>query len=159
MELNDYLKRWYQEDQDRNAESSRSSSITSAPLEDDHYTQWINSTAKSKFAASRDVSEIDKYLRLEPHVTHEPIQWWVDHWQTFPALSQFALDVFAIPAMAADCERQFSLAKLTLTSQRLAMGAETLERVHCLRNWVRRGGVRLGNWNGNQTSHANPSDS
>ncbi|EMT73071.1 hypothetical protein FOC4_g10000323 [Fusarium odoratissimum] len=60
-----------------------------------------------------------------------------------------ALDVFAIPAMATDCERQFSLAKLTLTSQRLAMGADTLERVHCLGNWVRHGGVKLGSWVGN----------
>jgi hypothetical protein len=42
---------------------------------------------------------------------------------------QLALDVFAIPAMASDCERQFSLAKLTLTSQRLSIGADTLEHV------------------------------
>ncbi|KAM4066285.1 integrase core domain-containing protein [Hirsutella rhossiliensis] len=56
--------------------------------------------------------------------------WWRDYKQTFPALSSFALDVFAIPAMATDCERQFSLAKLTLTSQRLAMRADTLEQVH-----------------------------
>ncbi|KAH7235317.1 hypothetical protein BKA59DRAFT_484675 [Fusarium tricinctum] len=33
--------------------------------------------------------------------------------------------------MASDCERQFSLAKLTLTSQRLSMGADTLEHVQC----------------------------
>lgn len=159
MELKNYFKRWYQEDQNKNTENTRSSSTTPASLEDDHYTQWINSRAKSKFTTSGDVSEIDKYLRLEPDDTHEPIQWWVDHRQTFPALSRFALDVFAIPAMAADCERQFSLAKLTLTSQRLAMGAETLERVHCLRNWVRHGSVKLGSWIGNQASSVSPSDS
>jgi hypothetical protein len=48
--------------------------------------------------------------------------------------------------MASACERQFSLAKLTLTSQRLLMGADTLERVQCLYNWVRHGGVKLGSW-------------
>ncbi|KAJ0124188.1 Zinc metalloproteinase dpy-31 [Fusarium oxysporum f. sp. albedinis] len=117
--------------------------------EDDHYTQWINSRTKKAFATSSSVSEMDKYLRLEPQDTQEPIQWWRDHKPSFPVLSSFALDVFAIPAMATDCERQFSLAKLTLTSQRLAMGADTLERVHCLRNWVRHGGVKLGSWVGN----------
>jgi hypothetical protein len=51
-------------------------------------------------------------------------------------LSSFTLDIFTIPAIATDCERQFSLAKLILTSQRLAMGADMLERVYYLRNWV-----------------------
>jgi hypothetical protein len=34
--------------------------------------------------------------------------------------------------------------KLTLTSQRLAMGSDTLEEVQCMKNWVRRGVVTLG---------------
>jgi hypothetical protein len=47
----------------------------------------------------------------------------------FPTVSQLALDILAIPAMATDCERSFSLAKLTWTSQRLSMTAETLEKL------------------------------
>ncbi|KAJ6437529.1 tyrosinase [Purpureocillium lavendulum] len=101
--------------------------------EEDHYTQWINSRTKKTFATSGSVSELDKYFRLELQDTQEPIQWWRDHGNSFPALSSFALDVLAIPAMASDCERQFSLAKLTLTSQRPAMGADTLERIHSQR--------------------------
>lgn len=42
--------------------------------------------------------------------------------------------LYQLPNKASDCERQFSLDKLMLISQRLAMGADTLERVHCLRN-------------------------
>ncbi|KAJ6436625.1 endonuclease/exonuclease/phosphatase [Purpureocillium lavendulum] len=110
--------------------------------EEDHYTQWINSRTKKTFATSGSVSELDKYFRLELQDTQEPIQWWRDHGNSFPALSSFALDVLAIPAMASDCERQFSLAKLTLTSQRPAMGADTLERIHCLRNWAVIGAFR-----------------
>ncbi|RKK06782.1 hypothetical protein BFJ65_g18336 [Fusarium oxysporum f. sp. cepae] len=143
--IKDYFARWYQSNQRTDDLQSKSaSSLTNRGKEDDHYTQWINSRTKKAFATSSSVSEMDKYLRLEPQDTQEPIQWWRDHKPSFPVLSSFALDVFAIPAMATDCERQFSLAKLTLTSQRLAMGADTLERVHCLRNWVRHGGVKLG---------------
>ncbi|KAI8416773.1 hypothetical protein FOFC_03106 [Fusarium oxysporum] len=145
--IKDYFARWYQSNQRTDDLQSKSaSSLTNRGKEDDHYTQWINSRTKKAFATSSSVSEMDKYLRLEPQDTQEPIQWWRDHKPSFPVLSSFALDVFAIPAMATDCERQFSLAKLTLTSQRLAMGADTLERVHCLRNWVRHGGVKLGSW-------------
>ncbi|KNB16592.1 hypothetical protein FOXG_14416 [Fusarium oxysporum f. sp. lycopersici 4287] len=148
--IKDYFARWYQSNQRTDDLQSKSaSSLTNRGKEDDHYTQWINSRTKKAFATSSSVSEMDKYLRLEPQDTQEPIQWWRDHKPSFPVLSSFALDVFAIPAMATDCERQFSLAKLTLTSQRLAMGADTLERVHCLRNWVRHGGVKVGSWVGN----------
>ncbi|ODA78128.1 hypothetical protein RJ55_06731 [Drechmeria coniospora] len=146
--MKDYFARWYQTNQQNDKEQSKPASMGTGK-EDDHYTQWINSRTKKAFATSGSVSELDKYLRLEPQDTQEPIQWWRDHKHAFPALSSFALDVFAIPAMATDCERQSSLAKLTLTSQRLAMGADTLERVHCLKNWVRHGGVKLGSWGGN----------
>ncbi|KJZ68419.1 hypothetical protein HIM_12196 [Hirsutella minnesotensis 3608] len=146
--MKDYFARWYQTNQQNDTEQSKPASMATGK-EDDHYTQWINSRTKKASATSGSISELDKYLRLEPQDTQDPIQWWRDHKHTFPTLSSFALDVFAIPAMATDCERQFSLAKLTLTSQRLAMGADTLEQVHCLKNWVRHGGVRLGSWGGN----------
>ncbi|KAM4061960.1 PIF1-like helicase [Hirsutella rhossiliensis] len=128
--MKDYFARWYQTNQldclqgEKGERKSFNDKEQSKPAsmgtgkEDDHY-----------------LYALDKYLRLEPEDTQEPIQWWRDHKQTFPALSSFALDVFAIPAMATDCERQFSLAKL-------AMRADTLEQVHCLKNW-------LGSWGGN----------
>lgn len=145
--IKNYFARWYHEDEQKDKDQSKFTSLSvEACKEDDRYTQWINSRTRRTFATSGSVSELDKYLRLEPQDTQEPIQWWREHKQSFPVLSRFALDVFAIPAMATDCERQFSLAKLTLTSQRLAMSADTLERVHCLRNWVRHGGVKLGSW-------------
>jgi hypothetical protein len=58
-------------------------------------------------------------------------------------ISQLALDILAIPAMATDCERSLSLDKLTLTTQRLSMTTETLEKLQCLKNWVRHGAVKL----------------
>ncbi|KAH7460134.1 hypothetical protein FOMA001_g19654 [Fusarium oxysporum f. sp. matthiolae] len=143
--IKDYFTRWYDANQGLCEEITK---YEAAPRtmgqEDDQYTQWINSKTKKAFATGGSVGELERYLRLEPQDTQDAIQWWRDHRASSPSLSSFALDVFAIPAMASDCERQFSLAKLTLTSQRLSMGADTLEHVQCLKNWVRQGGVRLG---------------
>ncbi|KAJ0136169.1 Uncharacterized protein HZ326_20826 [Fusarium oxysporum f. sp. albedinis] len=127
----DYFTRWYDANQGLCGETMK---YNVAPRtmgqEDDH------------------IGELEWYLRLESQDTQDAIQWWRDHRASFPSLRSFALDVFAIPAMTSDCERQFSLAKLTLTSQRLSMGPDTLEHVQCLKYWVRQGGVKLGSWVG-----------
>ena len=103
--------------------------------------QWVKSrTAKTTAMGS----ELEWYLQLESQETEDPIEWWMAHQGQFPMISQLALDILAIPAMATDCERSFSLAKLTLTTQRLSMTTETLEKLQCLKNWVRHGAVKLG---------------
>ncbi|PWI64318.1 hypothetical protein PCL_11289 [Purpureocillium lilacinum] len=145
--IKDYSSRWYSRERERHEETGLDNSARrTMGQEDDQYTQWINSKTKKALEMGGNNTELDRYLRLEPQDTQDPIQWWREHTSSFPSLSSFALDVFAIPAMASDCERQFSLAKLTLTSQRLSMSADTLERVQCLKNWVRHGGVTLDYW-------------
>lgn len=107
--------------------------------------EWMNSTVERLQDRATDLSELERYLRLDlPVRVDDPIQWWLDRKQQFPTLSQLALDLFSIPAMAADCERTFSLAKLTLTSQRLSMDPRTLELIQCLKNWLRRNAITLG---------------
>ena len=64
------------------------------------------------------------------------MQWWKDRQHHFPTLSRFAIDLYAIPAMAAEPERCFSVSKLTMTTQRLAMAPETLEKLQCLKSWL-----------------------
>ena len=46
-----------------------------------------------------------------------------------------ALDFFSVPAMSAECERVFSLAKIALATQRLHMNETTLEPLICLKLW------------------------
>lgn len=65
---------------------------------------------------------------VEPQETDDPVDWWIAHQGSFPVLSRLVLDIFAIPAMATDCERCFSLARLSLTSQRLSMSAVEVTR-------------------------------
>ncbi|KNB18687.1 hypothetical protein FOXG_16134 [Fusarium oxysporum f. sp. lycopersici 4287] len=146
--IKDYFTRWYGANQGLCEETTK---YDAAPRtigqEDDQYTQCINSKTKKAFATGGSVSELEKYLRLEPQDTQDAIEWWRDYRASFPSLSSFALDVFAIPAMASDCERQFSLAKLTLMSEALD-GRRYIGTFQCLKNWVRQGGVRLGSWVG-----------
>ncbi|KAF4966507.1 hypothetical protein FSARC_5821 [Fusarium sarcochroum] len=82
--------------------------------------------------------------RLEPEQVDDPARWWIDHSNAFPRLSRFALDVLAIPAMSTDCERAFSLAKLTVSSQRHSLLGSSIESIQLLKNWVRGGHVTLG---------------
>jgi hypothetical protein len=111
--------------------------------EDSEYRQWLDSRASE--VAANDSSELDQYFRQSiAQPVDEPIQWWMSHRRTFPTLSRLALDILAIPAMATDCERTFSLARLTLTSQRLSMAPSRLEEVQCLKNWLRGGSVSIG---------------
>ncbi|KAG7416668.1 hypothetical protein Forpi1262_v016769 [Fusarium oxysporum f. sp. raphani] len=114
--IKDYFTRWYDANQGLCEETTK---YDAAPRtmgrEDDQYTQWINSKTKKAFATGGSVGELERYLRLEPQDTQDAIQWWRDHRASFPSLSSFALDVFAIPAMASDyqivMERQMEAMK------------------------------------------------
>ncbi|KAM6513179.1 hypothetical protein FALCPG4_18921 [Fusarium falciforme] len=108
-----YFERWYSNDDDASGESIVAMpSLTPRP-EQSKFEQWVKSR-QPKLSATG--SELERYYRLEPEQVNDPIQWWTDHRNAFPRLSRFALDVLAIPAMATDCERPFSLAKLIVTS-------------------------------------------
>lgn len=141
-----YFERWYSNDETASREPVvRQTPIARRP-EPSKFEQWVHSR-QPKLSASG--CELERYYRLEPEDVTDPIQWWVDHRSAFPQLSRFALDVLAIPAMATDCERAFSLAKLTVTSQRHSLLGSTVEELQLLKNWVRGGCVTLGGlcWN------------
>ncbi|KAF6820625.1 transposase-like protein [Colletotrichum plurivorum] len=104
--------------------------------DDSHFRQWVNSRHRQ---TPPRTDELDLYLRRPPEETSEPVRWWLNHSDTFPTLSRLAIDVLAVPAMAADCERAFSTAKLTLTSQRMNMKPETIESLQLSKNWLKRG--------------------
>ena len=47
-----------------------------------------------------------------------------------------ALDILSIPAMAADPERLFSGAKISITDRRNRLGIQTIEALECLKSWL-----------------------
>jgi hypothetical protein len=154
-DLHLYWDRWYRDRlADEALAKSSSSSHRNLPLIQSYtnhsaFDQWVKSRRLRRL--SQEESELSSYLNIDrsylPDVIN-PVAWWLTQRETFPTVSQLAIDILAIPAMAADCERAFSLAKLTLTSQRLAMASSTMEQIQCLKNWVHRGAVRLGGCDG-----------
>ena len=117
--LEGYWTAWYRDQV--NSESlprpvSRQQKLQ-AKQEDGEYDQWLGTDLIRLRNGASDATELERYLRLKlPIGVDNPITWWMDRRQEFPTLSTLALDLFSIPAMAADCERAFSLAKLTLTT-------------------------------------------
>ncbi|KAG6980228.1 putative AC9 transposase [Fusarium oxysporum f. sp. conglutinans] len=136
-----YFERWYSKNDDDSSESiSATSSLTPRP-EQSRFEQWVKSR-QPKLSATG--SELERYYRLEPEQVDDPVLWWIDHSNAFPRLSRFALDVLAIPAMSTDCERAFSLAKLTVSSQRHSLLGSSIESIQLLKNWIKGGCVTLG---------------
>jgi hypothetical protein len=76
---------------------------------------------------------LDKYARyclLSQHHNFKDVQrWWIEERQKrdFPNLSRMALDILSIPAMAADPERLFSSAGLTVTDRRNHLLIESIK--------------------------------
>jgi hypothetical protein len=55
----------------------------------------------------------------------------------FLNLSRMGLDILLIPAMAADLERLFSSAGLTVTDCRNHFSIESIEALECIKSWVK----------------------
>lgn len=156
--LRDYFDRWYpssespQADKSTPAATSKAGMATVAKMIPQ--LQERPHREPSKFQSFVDASlshdttggpkELDRYLRLESQNVDDPVAWWRTHMDEFPRLSKLALDILAIPAMASDCERAFSLAKLIMTSQRIRMNDLTLGELMMLKNWVLHSAVSLG---------------
>jgi len=90
--------------------------------------------------------EIDRYFEVAKKQggdVKKPLEWWIARRAEFPCLSRFAFDMLAIPAMAAENERVFSLAKLVMSTQRQSMSDETLDQLMCLKMWLRQNIISL----------------
>ncbi|KAI0568828.1 Dimer-Tnp-hAT domain-containing protein, partial [Pyrenophora tritici-repentis] len=69
------------------------------------------------------------------------IKWWAQptQRQTFPALSQLAIDVLSAFAMSAESERTFSKARRTTSWERSQLSANTIRCSELLKDWSHRG--------------------
>ena len=96
-----------------------------------------------KYARPASQDEYQDYCNGEPYdIGKMPaLKWWCQDQQRkrWPRLSYMAIDILSIPAMSDEPERVFSGARRTVSWDRAQMGAETLERVECLKHWKRSG--------------------
>lgn len=80
--------------------------------EDDSFYYGLLNTPTTR--ADPEVEVVDEYVKYinkdRDEDVRNPLQWWRDHQSTYPNLAQIAFDLFAIPAMSSECERNFSKA-------------------------------------------------
>ena len=65
------------------------------------------------------------------------LNYWNSRIRSQPDLARFALDMLALPASSAECERIFSSAKLLITASRNRLHPNIIEANECLRAWFR----------------------
>jgi hAT family C-terminal dimerisation region len=101
----------------------------------------FNNYIYDRLAASDIQDEYDAYCIAPPLPTAPPnlIQYWDRQAAISLSLSQMALDLLSIPAMAAECERVFSSSKILISDRRNRLKDDIIEASECLNYWYRRG--------------------
>lgn len=84
--------------------------------------------------------EIDRYLGEHLRPVDDVFAWWRVNKDRFPTLFTMAMDLLSIPPMSTHCERSFSRAGLTISSQRHSLEADTINVYQCLGSWLPTGG-------------------
>jgi hAT family C-terminal dimerisation region len=78
------------------------------------------------------------YIERDPEVrlsNEEVLDYWNSRLLSQPDMAHFALDMLALPASSAECERVFSSAKLLITSARNRLNPDIVEINECLKCW------------------------
>jgi hAT family C-terminal dimerisation region len=82
-----------------------------------------------------DSDSSNEFLDIDPSILASVTQGRPDDAQsTFPTLHLWALDILAIPAMSAECERVFSSTKKLITPERTRLSEEPIEASEYLKN-------------------------
>jgi hypothetical protein len=96
-----------------------------------------------KYTRPASEDEYQDYCAGEPYDIGKisALEWWCQDQQRkrWPRLSYMAIDILSIPAMSDEPERVFSGSRRTVSWDRAQLGAETLEKVECLKHWKRSG--------------------
>ena len=84
-------------------------------------------------ATERD--ELREYLDAPVVPCHDPIKWWYDNHETYPALSRMARDILSIPPSSTSVERLFSKGRNLLDFKRNRLSARTIRASLSLGSW------------------------
>ena len=73
-------------------------------------------------------------LRIGDSNDFNVIQYWLDRYKSQPNLTQFALNILAIPPISDECERLFSSYKILLEDRRSHLQMDIIKANECLRH-------------------------
>jgi hypothetical protein len=110
------------------------------------FRAWVHAQIEDE--DTKDADEFQKYTNKSPTALEEqekedfnPISWWNERRGKFPSLYLYAFDTLSCPAMSTECERVFSGAKRTISSDRNRLSSGVIEACECLKTWWRVGVV------------------
>src|SRR5207248_975497 len=88
--------------------------------------------------------EFDRFINDPPvklPKNASALDWWLNpsNCINYPSLYRMAIDILSIPPMSAEPERIFSGAWRTILWQRMKLGPVNIERIECLKSWIRTG--------------------
>ncbi len=81
--------------------------------------------------------ELDRYLLFEFDKSKkeaEPLEFWKNHSDKFPFLSQYARSILSIPATTTNVEREFSSAGFILNERRTNLQSNKLDEMLLIRS-------------------------
>jgi hypothetical protein len=111
-------------------------------------------TGARTFKRAKRVSQLDEYFGdIREDLTNtsmahqkllaDPWLWWLQIGRTrYPVIFKMARDYLTIPSTSCDCERAFSRARRTITSDRNALSCSTVEALQLQKDWLNRGVVQ-----------------
>jgi len=106
----------------------------------DAYDEW----EKRQAVVISIKDEFDRFINDPPVKLPNgtsALDWWLNpsNRMSYPSLYRMAIDILSIPPMSAEPERIFSGARRTISWQRMKLGPVNIERIECLKSWIRTG--------------------
>lgn len=87
--------------------------------------------------------DLRKFKETADKRLNNPLLWWEEVGKKeYPTLYRMALDYLSIPPTSCDCERAFSGARRTVTTDRNLLHGTTIEALQLQKNWIRNGVVK-----------------
>ena len=88
-------------------------------------------------------SELERFTEYTPTKAEQkivnPLEYWKGMKHKYPILFRMAMDIFSIPAMSSECEREFSSAGDVVTSDRNRLDDKTIESLELQKSWLNKG--------------------
>jgi len=118
--------------------------LASASTEEGEVLDEFDKYMQQQANLTLDRDEFDHFIKgvpskLAPRTSS--LDWWLQESNrvAYPGLSRMAIDILSIPPMSAEAERVFSGARRTISWDRFRLGHHNIERLECMKSWIRTG--------------------
>lgn len=145
------LRRLWESEYKPDAELGRAER-SPTPVEQESYLERIlnqqaptNTTRVTRPSSRKD--ELYLYLQEPPTAFLGFMEYWKAREAEWPHLASMAFDFMSIPAMSSECERVFSSCGKVTSPESSRLSGEILWRLECLKNWQRRGAIKMESFN------------